>query len=369
MFFDKPVGRAARVALVVALCLLPAAFVARQSTSPGDLTKTLFVGARFLPQALPEFRALQPAVVSTDGYDGQFYAQLAIDPTLSNPELPHAFDLPVYRARRILLPAIARIAGFGSPAAAVCAYALLNLASWYVLLGLLVRLCKPVTYRGWLCICATMLTSGALYSLMRSLVDLPAVTLCVLAGTIAGQGKLAALAAAILTKETYAVTAWALPAQTRWRWAAQVALVLAPFALWALYVQSRMPHAGPATANFGWPFAGWIGRIIADFRAGKMFDGLAASSLLVQFAFLVLHRRTSSFLWRAGMSFAIGAVFLSADPFVNQVSFTRDLLLMTVAFNVALVEMRGRQFGLWFTAGNVGLISGCATLLARIAIP
>ena len=65
----------------------------------------------------------------TGGYDGLYYAQIAQDPTLRNPELPRAMDNFAYRARRILPPALAWLAGLGRPAWVIEAYALLNVVA------------------------------------------------------------------------------------------------------------------------------------------------------------------------------------------------------------------------------------------------
>jgi hypothetical protein len=70
-------------------------------------------GENFEARALPEVRALDPPALSPWGYDGQFYAQIALDPTLQNPDLERALDSPHYRARRIGLPALAALFGLG----------------------------------------------------------------------------------------------------------------------------------------------------------------------------------------------------------------------------------------------------------------
>ena len=48
-------------------------------------------------------------------YDGQFYAQLALEPLLRNPDIDRALDQPPYRARRILLSWTAWALGLGRP--------------------------------------------------------------------------------------------------------------------------------------------------------------------------------------------------------------------------------------------------------------
>ena len=70
-------------------------------------------------------------------YDGAYYAQIATDPLLRDPDLTVAVDAPGYRARRILLSVLAWVAGGGEPVAAVHAYAWLNLGCWLLLAWLL----------------------------------------------------------------------------------------------------------------------------------------------------------------------------------------------------------------------------------------
>lgn len=59
------------------------------------------------------------------GYDGQYYAELAIDPFLTQPETAGHLDTPSYRARRIGTPLAAYLAGLGNPRAAIAAYLVL----------------------------------------------------------------------------------------------------------------------------------------------------------------------------------------------------------------------------------------------------
>src|SRR5690606_36730547 len=62
---------------------------------------------------------------SSPGYDGAYYAQIALHPTLDNPELERAIDNLPYRARRILFSWVAWAVGLGQPAWIVQVHALL----------------------------------------------------------------------------------------------------------------------------------------------------------------------------------------------------------------------------------------------------
>jgi hypothetical protein len=357
-----------RVVVVTVLCLIPALFVARQYSPGHGLTKVLEVGPVFLPRALPQFQALDPVTTHRYGYDGQFYAQVAIDPLLQNPGLGHALDVPEYRSRRILIPALAWFLGGGQPSAIVTAYILLTVAAWYVLLWLLVRFERPETIQDWLCIVATMLTTGALASLQRALTDLPAATLLVGAAVLAGRFRTILLALAVLTREACAICAWAPVVDLRkgsrrfWRGAAQVAAIILPFLVWAIYVRSRFQKHFYGEDNFAWPFEGWIYGPIQTLVSGHLGTGLAGVSLLAELGYLVSRPRLDSFYWRVAISFGIASCFLSDEPLGSDVSFTRDLLPMTIGFNTLLMRESPAKFAVWFVAGNIGLFSGLVAL-------
>jgi hypothetical protein len=365
MFLESRVSNRARAAIVLVLSLLPALFVASQFTWEHGFTRLLDVGPSYLPRrALPEFQALNPATLEKKGYDGQFYAQLAIDPLLRNPQLARALDGPEYRARRILLPAIAWLLGGGQPAAAVTIYTLLNLAAWYILFTLLVRSQRPATVQAWLCIAAIMLTTGTFSSLARSLTDLSAATLLVAAAVLGSWSRTLALALSVLTKETYLVCAWApipdLPKKAHEfpRGIIHVAAIVLPWLLWAIYVHLHFAMPAYGNDNFSWPFEGWLHCIVSSIQAANLKLALAALSLLVQLGYLVSRPQFKSFYWRAAISFGIAGALLTDDPFASEVSFTRDLLPMTIGFNVLLTEEAPARFLFWFVAGNIGLLVG-----------
>jgi hypothetical protein len=366
------VSNLSRILVVTVLCLIPALLVARQFSPGHGLTKLLEVGPVFLPRALPQFQALNPVTTHHRGYDGQFYVQVAIDPSLRNPGLAKALDVPEYRSRRILIPALAWLLGGGQPSAIVTAYILLCVAAWYVLLWLLLRFERPETIQDWLCVAATMLTTGALASLQRSLPDLPAATLLVGAAVLAGRSRTILLSLAVLTRETCAICAWAPVVDFRktpypfWRGAAHIGAIILPFLVWAIYVRSRFQKHFYGEGNFAWPFEGWIYGPTLALMHGYRASAAAGLSLLAELAYLVSRPRLDSFYWRVAISFGVASCFLSDEPFAEDVSFTRDLLPMTIGFNALLMRESPAKFSFWFLAGNIGLFSGLVALIRAL---
>lgn len=362
-----------RIVILGTVCLIPILFVARQFSPGHGFTRLLEVGQVFLPRALPEFQALNPITFPGKGYDGQFYAQIAIDPLLKNSHLPTALDDAEYRSRRIGMPAISWLLGGGEPARVVTCYTLINLAAWYCLLGLILKSEQPATVQAWMCVGATMLGSGVFASLQRSLTDLPATTLLVAAGVLTGRWmRTALLALSLLTKETYAVCAW-LPfadlsekTASGWQRIATLAAVILPLLFWLIYAHSRLKSNSYNTGDVSWPFEGWIYGILFLVKQRKVYAVLAALSLVVQLIYLGWQPQYTSFYWCIAVSFAFASCLMSDDPFTSDVSFTRDLLPVTVGFNALLIKESPRGFCYWFLGGNIGLASGVVAAIGKI---
>ena len=67
-------------------------------------TALLIVGDKTIERAIAPLRELQPYTYPDSvGYDGQYYAQLAMNPDLGDPALENAIDNLPFRARRMLI--------------------------------------------------------------------------------------------------------------------------------------------------------------------------------------------------------------------------------------------------------------------------
>ena len=370
---------AVRAAALAALLAVPLSLLRATPGIPGGPMRWLGAGDVHRTRALPEFAALRPPPVSATGYDGQFYAQLALDPALCRAdELKRALDSPEYRARRIGLPALAWAAGLGRPRAVVTAYALANLLFAAVLAGLLAARTRLERPRDLLLAAALLWTTGTLTSIDRALSDLPASVLMLAAVWMAGRpaGVAGALAAAALMRETSVLgLAVAAPASFRprdlLRSAGIAAVVVLPLALWLGWCRVRLGGAGASpTDAFGLPLVAWAERVASaavdlvreapaaagNQRGRLLFELLAPLSLAAQALYFAVRREPGDAAWRFGAAWAFLFLFLGPQVWGEQYASTRVLLPLTFAFNVRLHSEPGaRGDPAWFVAGNAGL--------------
>jgi hypothetical protein len=376
---DRKLPLVPRIAILVLACLLPVCYVLKHYDPQRHFTSLILFGARFQDAALPEIKAMEPAVDSPYGYDGQFYVQIALDPLLKNPLLNKALDNPGYRAQRMMLPTLAYLLGIGKPVVIVQIFALLNLVFWFMLLFGLVHYLHACTPRDYLCVLATVFTTGALISVQRSLTDLPAATLGFFASALSGTSACLMMAMAILTRETSALFllkfAWPLPKDRREVTALtfRAALVMAPLVLWLVYVHYSFGSSFQDTGAFGWPFRGWALHVYTNWKAltrtpfkfdlnsminweWRLFELLAPLSAMVQACYFAIWRSPRCAYWRMGVGFAVMFIFFTPVIFEEQIGFCRIVLPMTIAFNIGLMRQQGSAFAFNFFAGNLGLV-------------
>src|SRR4029077_10699809 len=169
-------GSAARIAGIAIGCGLVASFLmsARRYSRLG----TGFTALIGLPPGhdyeAPRMAAVPHYEYSGAGvYDGQFYAQRALDPLLRDPLTDRAMDLAPFRARRILFSWTAYVAGLGRPSWILEAYALQNVVAWLILAAMLARWMPPSTPRGLAAWTACLFSHGLLWSVRFALLDGP----------------------------------------------------------------------------------------------------------------------------------------------------------------------------------------------------
>jgi hypothetical protein len=309
------------------------------------------------------------------GYDGVYYAQIACDPTLRNPEFVPALDNFSYRARRILPSALAWMFGAGQPRWIVQIYPLINVAAWLALAWLLWRLLDVDDWREWLAWFGVMFSAGALFSVRLALTDLA--SLAIMAGAFhaieAGRHSLASnlLAAAALARET-ALAAFAGFARRPWLSSQNVLRALAvaaPLAVWLAYVRMRAGVIDQGWGNFTLPVAGLVEKWRAALVSLRTVNDqtlawttlLATAGLTVQGAFILTRWRPDDRWWRVGAAFAalmlcLGTVVWEGYPGAA----TRAVLPLTLAFNIVACHTRASLA--WLLAGNLTVFSGLLAL-------
>jgi hypothetical protein len=149
LHLDRPTGRDASglldrtmpvwlcALILVAISILPVWYVAGHYSPEHGFTELILFGKQQQVAELPEVKAQHPATLSEFGYDGQFYAQLAMDPTMRRPDLRVAVPQINYRSDRYLPMLLSYLCGFGQPRAILTAYVLLNIVFWFGLVALM----------------------------------------------------------------------------------------------------------------------------------------------------------------------------------------------------------------------------------------
>lgn len=318
-------------------------------------------------QAIPHY---QSPLVS---YDGQFYAQRALDPLLRDSTIDRGMDLAPFRARRILFSWTAYLLGFGHPAWILEAYALQNVACWLVIAVLVTRWLNPVSGRGLALWYAVLFSHGLLWSVGLALLDGPSLvlTMCAMLAVESNHPlrSAAIVGVAALGRETNVLVAMAQPIPTGWRgWlrlAVSALLVVLPLLIWMDYLRSIYRSTTlVGTDSFvmlGTGLAsGWGEALSVATR--RWSDGVAPACIIVSLAaqavFVFVRRDHASPWWRVACAYAVMLLFL--DPVLAHPqtgAITRVMLPLTVGFNVLLTkELRPMRFWSWFLAGNLHLV-------------
>lgn len=316
-----------------------------------------------LPQiaTLEELRIYEKP--NSTGYDGQFYTQIALDPSLQDPGFAEAIDHPSYRARRILLPALSYALGFGQPSAILQIHSLLNVVCLFACGLLLLYWIPSGTWENFARWAFCVFSMGALESVRYSLADLPSLTLALATITFLekSRGKLAVFANVLsaLTKETSLINAavFLCPdgstpfAKRLLKGVFAGAIALTTLGIWMAYVSSVFPLTVNAVANIGIPFVGpyhalvdALRNLASDgFSDRYFFRILAIAGLLFQLAYLVARPDPSKRIWVLGIIYGILFLTLGDAVWRGYWAGCRIALPLTVSFNI-LVSSRNKPF-------------------------
>jgi hypothetical protein len=313
----------------------------------------------------------------TGSYDGQFYAQIACDPAIISAELPAAIDNPAYRARRILAPALAWLLAAGQPAWIVHTYSILNVIAWLALAAIAWRLLRVADLRTFVAWAGLLFSAGALHSVRFALTDLVALAFFA-AGFLALESRRTALATGLLalgglgrdTCLTAAPALWNGPWRSPRAWLRNALLssaMVAPFALWLIYLQFRFPDVNPNPAVITAPGLGLLEKLQATFAAlGSTNDPflswstlLAVIAILAQTAYLLARPKPQDPWWRASIPCIALMLLLNHEVWEGDPgAITRVLLPLQLIFNVLASRQRAPLIIL--LAGNLSLFSGLA---------
>lgn len=238
----------------------------------GDVSRLIVAGDRHVDAArVPAPIAVLP---HSNGYDGQFYYRLALDP------LPDrqtgkgvTLDRPAYRNQRIVYPLLAGALALGQPGRVPWALLLVNLLGLAIIARTAVALGRRLTLPPWFAP-ALLAWPGFLVTLSHDTTEIVAAAFLLLAIEAMAarrQRRFVAFAAlCLLTRETAALLllgmavgeAWQAPSTGRLR---RVGVILAPVALYALWRAGLWLHwraiaqtivAQPA--DIGWPLGGYL---------------------------------------------------------------------------------------------------------------
>lgn len=340
-------------------------------------TSLIRFGEFFEGKRIAEVHGLPLAVAPNAGYDGQFYAQLAVNPDVTSENVRQAMDMPSYRARRMLLPAIAHVLGFGDAWRTLQMYALLNVAAWIALAFVWwreVQESKRETLHTTAVWAACMLSLGTLDSVRMALTDLPATLLLVFAVRAGCRNRswLAGLcfAAAGFAKETSMLAVFSLNPRDggrlkKWFW--RTAWV-APVAAWCFWLMLAIPNESTGVrGNFDWPgfaLARHLAVCVREISGGNMdsryvFGFIGALCLGYQSVYvLVRWRKCPSNPWvRIAVPFALLFWILGEHVLLGYWAATRACLPLTFAFNrLLLSEMNAQVMGAKLVAGNLYIL-------------
>ena len=309
-------------------------------------------------------------------YDGQFYAQRALDPLVRDAAYDRAMDLAPYRARRILFSWTAYALGLGRPAWILQAYALQNVGAWLILAALLTRWIPLSSSRGLAMWAACLFSHGMLWSVRFALLDAPSLVLISLAVLTVEKGR--PLAAACLTgvaglgRETNVLASAAQPIPADWRSLARLPIAIAvaalPLLIWLDYLRSIYR----STLLSGTNQLVLPGTALTETWRNVLFHQIPTHgalslqglwlwllfALAAQACYVLVRLEYRKRWWRVAAAYAVLMLLLDRDlANPNTGAITRVLLPLTVGFNVLLTsEPSSRRFWPWFVAGNTHLV-------------
>ena len=345
------------------------------------MTVLIRFGGQFEDRVLPSVRAVPRHVEENSaGYDGQFYAQLAVDPFLRDPALGDALDAPAYRARRIFFSWTAFLLGLGQPRWVLQAYATQYVVLWLLLAWVLCRWFPPRDLQSLCLWFGCMFSHGVVISVIAAVPDGASMLLLALSVLAIERGRARRAAGLVglagLAKDINLLWSAVLIVpdglkRYGWRdlclWGLMVA---GPLSLWMLYVAASLDFEDLGGGrNFAPPLAGYLENWSLTLAAlgDEGWDSYARLSLYAmiglttQGAVLLAVRDWRNPWWRAGVGSVVLMTVLGPAVWEGYPgAVTRVLLPMTFAFNAVLPK--NRWFWPLFVLGNLSILPGLEVL-------
>ena len=372
-------GTAALYAGVVILFLVSIGRYYHRNTG---FTTLIHFGDQFSDRVLPVVRYTRHAPSREElGGDGQFYAQIALEPLLRNRQIDRALDFPPYRARRVLFSWSAYLLGFGQPERVLKVYAMQNIVAWLVLALALLRWLPPSRPRNLLPWIGCLYSAGMLISVQFSMLDglsLLLLTLAILAQERqCGWLATGMMAISGLGRETNLIGSGLLVSRmphTRRDFAVlggTALCVVMPFFLWTRYLAHLYPDFSYSNSDLvGVPFAGYLAKMsatLSDFHrfgwhSDVRFEIVMLVALSVQLVFVALRWDWKSAWWRMAAPYCLLFAITGYGVWGPPGGAPRVLLPLTVAFNVLVTRLEGPGFWVLVVLGNLSVVTGIAMI-------
>ena len=352
--------------VVVAVCVVYVAGVLLSSA--GDPLAFVLLGTRF-SEADPQ---------GTEGYDGQFAYQIAVNPF----EAAAYIDVPAYRYQRILYPALAWLLALGRPEFVPWTLILVNIAAIGLGTWATERLLMDVRASRWYAL-TYGLYGGQLLALRADLNEPTAQALVQLAMLAWARDRrvwaIVAFSLAALAKETTLIFLAAYILYTLkeqdWRWTFGLSLGAVPFIgyqlmLWAWLGAFGIGSGGAGATPFSLiPFGGWLSIAGVSFRAFLLISLVVVPmSVIASIAGLILSGRSllrgesHPFIFCLLLN-SLVIVFLPTSTFrepVAMLRLTQGLMVSMLLYGGLVRSRRILNYTTFWIATNVLLLRGIA---------
>ena len=319
------------------------------------------------PPLVPKGLMVSPG----DGYDGQFYYRLALDP-FTRIEFGNgiALDDPPYRQQRILYPLLAHLAAFGTPAWVPWTMLLINYLAVCLLAYSAGRLAELFGISAFY-VLALPFYPGILLALDRDLTDVLSASLVVTALFLLHSHRMlvaaVALALAVLTRETVVVLSTVLllcslwlvaRGRSNWKEPALLAIPIAAYFGWQLWLFARWGRVAAlqrvgsdANTNISWglPFSGLLPTLNHGIQLAAAYQPLLLGELsLIVAIVLIAATRVFRSATEPGLNFTwlfylILTAMLSQNEWVEDWAFMRGVTDVIVMSLIILLGARSSK--------------------------